>query len=280
MDRIVTARRRHGQIFDVRTRSGHDVAVEAGSSGPEAAGPGPMELMLVSLSTCAGSTLEEVVGKMRHPARDIRVLVAGQRASSVPRVWTDISLTYLLRSDLPESRLRRALQVTERTCSAYGMISKVATMTSEIIGVGRVASERTLGVRRRVLRPGRSEEETRFAGEDGPDVAWFGAVRATGVDEPGEVVGSAGVYPEPSPDGRPGWRIRGMATDEEVRGIGVGALVLDGVLDHVRDGGGGLVWANVRLGARAFYESRGFRAVTDVFDIPDVGPHVRMERTC
>lgn len=279
MDRIVTARRRHGQVFDVRTRSGQALAVEAGASSPEAAGPAPMELMLVSLATCAGATLEEVVAKMRHPARDMRVLVDGVRATSVPRVWTDISLVYLLRSDLPEVRLRRAMQVTERTCSAYGMLSKVATMSSDIIGIGKVAADRTLDVRRRVLRPGRTVAETRFDGEDAPEVTWVGGVRPGTGDEPGEVVGSAGVYPEPDPGGRPGWRIRGMATDETVRGIGVGAFILDGVLDHVREGGGGLVWANVRLAAREFYASRGFVAVTDVFDIPDVGPHVRMETT-
>lgn len=277
MDRIVTARQRRDQIFDVRTRSSQHVAVEAGASGPEAAGPGPMELMLVSLATCAGSTLEEVVGKMRYPARDIRVLVDGVRATSPPRVWTDIRLTYLLRSDLSERRLHRAMEVTERVCSAYGMLSQVAAISSEIIGVGRVESTRTLGVRQRVLRPGRTQAETRFDGEDRSEVAWFGAFRPGAGDIPGEVVGSAAVFPEASLEGRSGWRIRGVATDEVVRGMGVGGLILDAVLEHVGAEGGGLVWANVRLTAQAFYESRGFAVVGEVFEVPGVGPHVRMQ---
>ena len=85
------------------------------------------------------------------------------------------------------------------------------------------------------------------------------------------------MFPEASLEGRSGWRIRGVATDEVVRGMGVGGLILDAVLEHVGAEGGGLVWANVRLTAQAFYESRGFAVVGEVFEVPGVGPHVRMQ---
>jgi GNAT superfamily N-acetyltransferase len=39
------------------------------------------------------------------------------------------------------------------------------------------------------------------------------------------------------------------------------------------EGGPRLLWCNARLGAVGFYERLGWTVVSDVFDIPTVGPH-------
>jgi predicted GNAT family N-acyltransferase len=39
-----------------------------------------------------------------------------------------------------------------------------------------------------------------------------------------------------------------------------------------------LLWCNARTSARDFYAGLGWTVVSEAFDIPDVGPHVRMVR--
>jgi GNAT superfamily N-acetyltransferase len=82
-----------------------------------------------------------------------------------------------------------------------------------------------------------------------------------------------------APSGGPGrWRVRGMATAAGERGRGVGREVLDALLEHARVSGGTCVWCNARVPARSFYERAGFRACSDVFELPAIGPHLVMER--
>jgi ribosomal protein S18 acetylase RimI-like enzyme len=82
-----------------------------------------------------------------------------------------------------------------------------------------------------------------------------------------------------APDGEPGaWRVRGMATAAAARGSGAGTAVLDALLRHAIDSGASRVWCNARTPARSLYERAGFRAVSEEFELPDIGPHFVMER--
>ena len=74
------------------------------------------------------------------------------------------------------------------------------------------------------------------------------------------------------------WRLRGMATEEHLRGQGVGRRVLDAVVSHVSGAGGGLLWCSARIRAVPFYERAGFATIGRVFDEPDIGPHMLMWR--
>jgi GNAT superfamily N-acetyltransferase len=69
-----------------------------------------------------------------------------------------------------------------------------------------------------------------------------------------------------------------MATADGYRGQGLGRRVLDAVVDHVAGAGGGLLWCAARLRAVPFYERAGFSTLGDVYEEPDVGPHVLMWR--
>jgi GNAT superfamily N-acetyltransferase len=81
-----------------------------------------------------------------------------------------------------------------------------------------------------------------------------------------------------SPDGEPGaWRVRGMATVPAARGQGAGSAVLDALLRHAIAGGASRVWCNARTPARSLYERSGFDAVSEEFELPDIGPHFVME---
>ncbi len=273
MDRIVSSSGIEGHVFTVSTRSGHTFAVQAGA-GDGSAGPGPMELMLVSLTTCSQSTLIDVIEKMRQPLEGLRVATRGQRAPKVPRIWEKVELTFLVHSDGAPDRLQRAVELAEKTCSAAAMVMKAAELESVLIQVARVDAAITRPLRRRILRPHQTLEELVVPGEDGPEAAWFAAIRGE------DVVGTSGVFPEElAGDSRaPAWRLRAMATDESIRGLGVGEMLLDVSVDHARSHGAKLVWCSARTPVQAFYEERGFEVVSDVYEPENLGPHVRMAR--
>ena len=83
-----------------------------------------------------------------------------------------------------------------------------------------VAPEATYPLRQRVLRPHQRVTEVRVPGEDGRDAAHIAAVDANG-----DVVGTAVLVREMCPllpERNLAWRLRGMATDERLRGQGIG----------------------------------------------------------
>jgi GNAT superfamily N-acetyltransferase len=95
------------------------------------------------------------------------------------------------------------------------------------------------------------------------------------VYEDGRVVATATVFEEPMEgDPREGdWRLRGMASEPELRGRGFGAAALTAALDYARERGGKRVWCNARTGAIGFYERHGFTVIGDEYDVPEAGPH-------
>jgi len=142
--------------------------------------------------------------------------------------------------------------------------------------VVRVPAATTYPLRQQVLRPHEPVEALALPGDDDPDTGTFAALTVDGA-----VVGTATVRPERcpwAPDRTDAWRLRGMATADRLRGHGIGALVLTAALAHVGMHDGGLVWCNARTGARRFYERAGFVVKGEEFNLPDIGPHVRMWR--
>lgn len=125
----------------------------------------------------------------------------------------------------------------------------------------------TRPLRQAVLRP--REPVEAIIAHEAPNAWAIG-----GFDDDGRLV-SVGFI---APTGEPGeWRVRGMATSPEARGRGAGSAVLEALVAHARAQGATLVWCNARVRAHTLYERAGFRVVSDVFEIPGIGPHYRME---
>ncbi|MFZ0172160.1 MAG: GNAT family N-acetyltransferase, partial [Acidimicrobiales bacterium] len=88
----------------------------------------------------------------------------------------------------------------------------------------------------------------------------------------------AGLREDVAPDSTAApWRLRGMATREDLRGRGIGALVLEACVRHVGAQGGGFLWCNARVPARRFYARGGFAEWGEEFESFDV-THVVMWR--
>jgi len=131
-----------------------------------------------------------------------------------------------------------------------------------------VPLEQTRALRQAVLRPYMTVEE--MAGHEPAGSFAAGAVE-------GDELVAVGLVGR---EGDPGaWRVRGMATAPDARGRGAGTAVLDALVRHAADEGATSVWCNARTRAIPLYERARFNVVSDVFEPPDIGPHVRMERS-
>jgi GNAT superfamily N-acetyltransferase len=157
----------------------------------------------------------------------------------------------------------------------------VGERTLDPISVGFVPAEMTWALRQEVLRPGRAVADCVYPGDDDPRAAHVAAV-AGAPGGGGDVLAVGVVIPVAPPwdaARHDGWRVRGMATRPDRRDRGLGGRVLDLLIGHVADHGGGLVWCHARTPALHLYERAAFLPRGEVFELPEIGPHQVMWRT-
>ncbi len=139
--------------------------------------------------------------------------------------------------------------------------------------IRQVSTEEIRPLRHRILRPGQGFAETLYPGDELAETVHLGAFE----DE--RLVGIASLYREDRAGGPPGgWRLRGMATDADVRGTGFGTALLARCVEHVVASDGSELWCNARLSAVGFYGRAGFEVLSEEFDVPGIGAHVVMAR--
>lgn len=146
-----------------------------------------------------------------------------------------------------------------------------------------VPAAATRPLRRTVLLAGHPPELSVFPGDEDEDTFHVGVTRSS-VDGSTALIAIASMFLEPGPacstsgPASGEWRLRGMASDPQHRGIGAGMVALDACLQQVRERGAWRAWCNARTPAVGFYERAGWTVRSDVFDIPVAGPHVVMDR--
>jgi GNAT superfamily N-acetyltransferase len=147
--------------------------------------------------------------------------------------------------------------------------------SQEKIEVRAARVEELIELRHAVLRPGRPRAAAVYDEDELPSTRHFIALAGAGE----RVVGCVTIFPQPW-EGRPAWQLRGMGVADDFQGAGVGRKLLEAVDQFMR----GLappipmMWCNARVTAIGFYQRCGWAVASDVFDVPTVGPHVKMTR--
>ncbi len=109
--------------------SGHSVVMDG---DPEAGGRNlgirPTEMLLLGLGGCTAFDVVDILEKSRQPIEDCVVEVTGERADSVPKVFTRIEINYLVSGrGLDRAKVERAVNLSAgKYCSISVMISKTA----------------------------------------------------------------------------------------------------------------------------------------------------------
>jgi GNAT superfamily N-acetyltransferase len=127
-------------------------------------------------------------------------------------------------------------------------------------------------LRRALLYPGAAPEAVDYPGDSHPSARHLGAFKD------GVLVGVATIHPQPMPAAtRTGaWRIRDVAVEHGHRGQGIGALLLERLLEHAAVHQGVVAWATVRIAAFGFFEHFGFARSGPPVDDPAEGPQYLM----
>jgi GNAT superfamily N-acetyltransferase len=155
-----------------------------------------------------------------------------------------------------------------RFTSAEGVVNVAVEDDGILVRRARVAE--LIDLRHAVLRQGLPRAEAHFPGDDAPSSRHYGAFRGD------EALCCATLHASEWA-GEPAYQLRGMATAPQARRMGLAKRVMDLIERDLRDAGGTLLmWCNARVPAVEFYRSMGWEVVSEPFEIPSAGPHVRM----
>lgn len=138
-----------------------------------------------------------------------------------------------------------------------------------------ITAEDTMDLRSRILRPGQPLEACRYAEDNLVTTFHIGVL----ID--GRIVGNGTFMQQQHPDLEAfqlAYRLRGMATDPEVRHQGLGRLILETAENELKKRQCDLLWFNARVSSEGFYHKLGYDVIGNIFDIAGIGPHKVMYR--
>ena len=101
--------------------------------GGRGTGMRPMELLLLGLGGCTSFDVVEMLKKSRQNIVDCVVEIDGQRSESIPKVFTDIHVHFIITgTNVKEAHVKRAINLSsEKYCSASLMLEKSANITHD-----------------------------------------------------------------------------------------------------------------------------------------------------
>jgi len=114
--------------------TGHEVQIDYTPPLGDDKGLTSLELLMVSLASCSGHTIQFLLGKMKKPVEKLEVQAVGKRRMDVhPTVLTDIKLQFSLKGDgLDGPSVEKAIQMAEETyCPVWAMIKNNVSVSWE-----------------------------------------------------------------------------------------------------------------------------------------------------
>ncbi len=144
----------------------------------------------------------------------------------------------------------------------------------------RISTEQCMDLRTRILRPGQDIKHCQYNEDNNPTTFHLGVIDGD-IHKNNKIICN-GTFMQMDhvlfPNTQNAYRLRGMATDKNYQGKGLGTLLLQESFKILKTRGCDLLWCNAREKAFLFYERSGFKTIGDMFDIPGAGPHKVMWR--
>ena len=118
------------ELFLGTSPSGHTLMLD--TNGGNLA-PSPLENILISLGCCSSVDVISILQKARQDVTDCVVEVTGTRVDSVPKLFSDIHLHFIVTGkDIKEKHLIRAVALSaDKYCSVAQMLNAKVTITHD-----------------------------------------------------------------------------------------------------------------------------------------------------
>ncbi len=123
-----------GVAFAAESDSGHSLVLDGASeAGGRNIGMRPMELLLIGMGGCTAFDVISMLRKGRQAISDFRVELSAERASEVPKVFTEIHVHFRITGRaVSAAQVERAIKLSaEKYCSASIMLGQTARITHD-----------------------------------------------------------------------------------------------------------------------------------------------------
>ena len=99
--------------------------------GDSAAGPSPVQMLVLALAGCMSIDVVDIVRKGRHPMTAFRTSVTAERAPDPPRRVTRVELRFHVHGAVPETAVERAIALSrEKYCSVWHSLRQDIDLTT------------------------------------------------------------------------------------------------------------------------------------------------------
>ena len=121
-----------GLTFIAETNSGHGIIIDTKKEyGGNGLGPSPMELLLTGVAACTAFDIVVLLKKMREPVESVEVIAKAERRKEYPRIFTNIHLEYIVKGEVKEEKLKKAIELSQtKLCSASNNLKNGGTIVT------------------------------------------------------------------------------------------------------------------------------------------------------
>jgi putative redox protein len=136
--------------FEAVADSGKSIVMDSASDPAERIGPGPMELVAMSLAGCTAMDVISILEKKKQAVTNFEVKVHAERADDYPKVYTRAEIEYQLTGHaLDETSVLRAIELSiQKYCPVHAMLSQAFPVSQRYVifedegdGARRVVAE-------------------------------------------------------------------------------------------------------------------------------------------
>ena len=122
----------NGLAFEGTAGSGFSVRLDTSPDEGGGSGFSPLELVLVGLAGCTAMDVISILKKKRQDVAGFEVRAHGLRADDHPKVFTNITLEYIVRGhNIDPKALERSIELSEtKYCSVMGTLKKATNIST------------------------------------------------------------------------------------------------------------------------------------------------------
>lgn len=119
--------------FEAVADSGKTIVMDADSA--ERLGPGPMELVAMSMAGCTAMDVISILEKKKQVVTNFEVKVHAERADDYPKVYTRAEIEYQVTGHaLDEAAVLRAIELSiQKYCPVHAMLSQAFPISKRYI---------------------------------------------------------------------------------------------------------------------------------------------------